>query len=109
MADFGEMTLALPEEFSISQNFPNPFNPRTEISFGLPEPSSVRVTILDVLGREILTLAEREYPAGYQRVFWKGKDATGNKVGSGVYFYRIVAVGQSGKQFTKVMKMALTK
>ncbi len=64
---------------------------------------------MDILGREIATLADREYPAGYQRARWRGTDGTGNKVGSGVYFYWITATGQSGKQFTKVMKMALTK
>lgn len=101
--------LVLPTEFSIGQNYPNPFNPETEISFALPEPSSVRVTVSDMLGREIMTLVDREYSAGYQKVTWKGTDGSGNKVGSGVYFYRIVATGQSGKQFAKVMKMLLTK
>ena len=104
-----ENTGALPERYTISQNYPNPFNPETEISFGLPEPSLVRITILDMLGREIVTLVNREYSAGHQNVTWRGTDASGNKVGSGVYFYRIIATSQSGKQFTKVMKMALTK
>jgi flagellar hook assembly protein FlgD len=69
----------------------------------------VRVTILDLLGREIVTLTNAEYPAGYQRLRWNGTDSNGNKVGNGIYFYRISATGESGKQFTKVMKMALTK
>ena len=98
-----------PDKFNIAQNYPNPFNPETEISFALPEPSSVRITVMDVLGREIVTLADREYPAGYQRTTWRGTDDSGSKVGSGVYLYRIMATGKSGKQFMKVMKMALTK
>lgn len=101
--------VVIPEAFSMSQNYPNPFNPQTEISFGLPEPASVRISVLDVLGREIQILADREYPAGYQRVTWSGTDASGSKVGSGVYFCWITAIGKSGKQFTNVMKMALTK
>jgi len=105
----GDVSRMLPNEFSIAQNYPNPFNPETEILFGLPEPSSVRITISDVLGREILSLVDREYAAGFQKVTWKGIDGSGNKVGSGIYFYRIVALGQSGKQFTKVMKMLVTK
>ncbi|MBI2618758.1 MAG: T9SS type A sorting domain-containing protein [Ignavibacteriales bacterium] len=104
-----EIVIVIPKEVQVSQNFPNPFNPETQISFALPEPSFVSVTVLDVLGREIVRLVEREYSAGYQRLTWNATDAAGGKVGSGVYFYRIVATGQSGKQFTKVMKMALTK
>ena len=98
-----------PTGFIAFQNYPNPFNPETEIRFGLPEPSSVRITVSDALGREISTLADGNFSAGYQRVTWNGVDASGVKVPSGVYFYRIVATGQSGKQFTKVLKMALTK
>lgn len=98
-----------PSTIELGQNFPNPFNPETEISFALSEPSSVKIVVSDMLGREIVTLVDREYSAGYQKVTWKGTDGSGNRVGSGVYFYRIIATGQSGKQFTKVMKMALTK
>jgi hypothetical protein len=101
--------LLLPEDFSVSQNFPNPFNPETEITFGLPERSTVKITILDLLGREVMTLTNAEYRAGYQRVRWDGTDSNGNKIGSGIYFYRITATSESGKQFAKVMKMALTK
>jgi len=100
---------SLPVEFGLGQNYPNPFNPETEIAFALPERSSVKIVVSDVLGRQILTLVDREYSAGYQRVTWKAVDASGTKVGSGVYFYRIAATGESGKQFTKVMKMNVTK
>lgn len=103
------MAQIIPSEFSVEQNFPNPFNPETEISFALPEPSSVKIVVSDMLGREIVTLVDRHYSAGYQRVTWKGTDRSGNKIGSGVYLCRIVATGQNGKQFMKVMKMALTK
>lgn len=103
-----EIVQNVPTEFSVD-SYPNPFNPETEISFALPEPSSVRIIVSDMLGREIMRLVDRDYSAGYQKVTWKGTDGSGTKVGSGVYFCRIVATGQSGKQFTKVMKMALTK
>lgn len=104
-----EPSVPLPTDFSISQNFPNPFNPETEISFALPEPSQVSITILDLLGRTVATLTSGHYRAGYQRVRWDGTDASGSTVGSGIYFYRITAVGESGRQFTRVMKMALMK
>ncbi len=99
----------LPSDFSISQNYPNPFNPETEIVFGLPEPARVSITISDVLGREIITLYEGDLTAGYQQKRWNGVNVAGEKVGSGIYFYRITATGESGKQFTKVLKMLLSK
>ncbi len=75
----------------------------------MPEPSNVTITITDILGREVLRLADGEYSAGYHRVRWDGKDANKRRVGSGVYFYRIIAIGESGKSFNKVMKMVLTR
>jgi hypothetical protein len=101
--------LLRPSEFTLDQNYPNPFNPETEISFALPEPSRVRITISDILGREILTLKEGEMPAAYHRVGWNGVGVSGRRVGSGIYFCRITAVSESGAQFTRVMKMLLTK
>ena len=75
-----------PLSFSLFQNYPNPFNPTTKIQYWLPERSRVRLTIYDVLGREIKTLVNEEKPAG----FYEAKfDGTG--VPSGVYFYRIEA------------------
>lgn len=98
-----------PLEFDLQQNHPNPFNPETEINFALPEPSSVRLSVLDVLGREIAILEDRTLPAGYQKVRWNGKNAKGESVSSGVYFYRISTVGESGNTFTQTMKMLLAK
>jgi hypothetical protein len=99
----------IPEEFSLSQNYPNPFNPETEISFALPEPSTVRLTVLDVLGREIVVLEDRLLPAGHRTARWNGRNAKGEPVGSGVYFYRITALGESGKTFSQTMKMLVAK
>ncbi|MEX1140196.1 MAG: FlgD immunoglobulin-like domain containing protein [Bacteroidota bacterium] len=99
----------LPTSFLLGQNYPNPFNPETEISFGMPEPASVKVTILDALGREIAVLRDGTFPAGYQRFTWNGRDQNGRQLSSGIYFCRITATGESGTQFTKVLKMALTK
>jgi len=96
-------------EYDLFANYPNPFNPETRISFALPEPSLVRITIFDVLGREIRTLVSREYPAGYHTTNWNASDGSGKKVTSGVYFYRMSATAISGKQFTKVLKMAAVK
>ncbi|MBI3579438.1 MAG: S8 family serine peptidase [Ignavibacteriales bacterium] len=98
--------ITLPTDFGLSQNYPNPFNPETEVSFALPEPSQVRIAIADVLGREVLTLQNGQLSAGYHRVRWDGLDERKQKVSSGIYFYRIIATGSSGKAFSKTMKMA---
>jgi hypothetical protein len=99
----------LPTDFSLSQNYPNPFNPETEITFALPERSHLRIAISDILGRDILTLHEGELAAGYHSRRWSGVDEAGRKVVSGIYFYRMTAIGESGTQFTKVMKLLLLK
>jgi len=71
---------------------PNPFNPITEISYGIPAtggPSRVTMNIYDALGRRVTTLVDSEQGPGEYRVVWDGKDHKGSEVASGVYFYRI--------------------
>jgi hypothetical protein len=76
----------VPVSFDLSQNFPNPFNPTTTIRYQLPAASHVTLTIFDVLGREVATLAEGERTAGTYTVVWNvGSNS------SGVYFYRLTA------------------
>ena len=70
-------------------NSPNPFNPTTTIHFLVPEPSTVRVDIYDILGKNIATLLNEKVEAGLQTTTWDGKDRFGNSVGSGTYFYVI--------------------
>jgi hypothetical protein len=79
----------LPLEFSLEQNFPNPFNPATSISFSLPRPVQVKLTVFDLLGREVVTLADGPYGAGTYTVRFD-PSATG-RMASGVYFYRLEA------------------
>lgn len=100
---------SIPNDFMLAQNFPNPFNPETEIQFGIPEHSIVRIVISDLLGREIVTLVEGQYHPGTHRSKWMGYDSAGNKVGSGTYFYQIFATGESGRQFSQIQKMILMK
>ncbi len=83
--------IAIPEGFILSQNFPNPFNPETAIRFGLPKDERVQLQIIDLLGREVRKLADRDFSAGYHTLVWNGKDNAGNVVPSGVYIYQIVA------------------
>ena len=89
----------LPKGFSLGQNFPNPFNPSTEISFNLPKQSFVTLKVYDVLGRNVAELVNEEKSAGIYTVTW---DA--NKSASGTYIYTITA-----GDFTQTKKMILIK
>jgi hypothetical protein len=80
---------AIPESFTLTQNFPNPFNPETAIRFGLPEDAHVQLVVIDLLGREIRELVDGNRKAGYHSVIWDGRDNAGNAVPSGIYLYQI--------------------
>ena len=95
----------IPEDFELSQNFPNPFNPATTIRYGLPRAELVTIKIFDLLGREVRTLLDAELtPAGFHLVTWDGRDQRAKPVASGFYIYRIV----SG-EFSRAQKMLLLK
>ena len=96
----------LPKEFALRQNFPNPFNPSTEIRFELPVSSIVTLKVYDLLGREVATLVDGMQEAGYKSAQWNA----GN-FASGVYYYRLDAKGlEKGKStFTQVRKLLLIK
>jgi hypothetical protein len=89
----------VPSSFELSQNYPNPFNPFTYIRFAMPKDGSVSLKVYDVLGNEVKTLVEGNHRAGTYNIYFDGSN-----LASGVYFYRIVAVG-----FTAVRKMILLK
>ena len=94
----------LPDEFTLEQNRPNPFNPNTEIIFSLPVRSDIRVEIFNVMGQRVKTLAAGSYPAGNHSLTWNGRDESGQDVASGVYFYNL----KSG-EFSRTRKMVLLK
>ncbi|MFC1693156.1 FlgD immunoglobulin-like domain containing protein [Candidatus Latescibacterota bacterium] len=81
----------LPDGFMLSQNFPNPFNPETTISYRLPETSFVKIDVYSVIGQLVRTLVNEIKSAGNYTVTWDGKDNAGSQLRSGVYFYRIKA------------------
>ena len=84
-------TAAVPDEFILRQNVPNPFNPSTEIRFDLHAPAHVTLSVFNILGQEVVCLADREYAAGNHAVAWNGNDKYGEPAASGIYLYRIVA------------------
>jgi flagellar hook assembly protein FlgD len=92
------------KDFLLEQNYPNPFNPSTEIKFHIAQQSFVTLKIYDLLGREIETLVSEELDNGVYIVDWNGDNNFGEKVSSGIYFYRIEA-----GSFINSMKMLLLK
>ncbi len=100
-----------PFVYALHPNFPNPFNPSTTISFDLPYPSHVIVKIYNILGQEVVTLTDKNLPAGRYHIRWDGKDRSGASVASGVYLIRMKAIsGSSNKQtFRQTRKMTLIK
>ncbi len=74
---------------TLYQNYPNPFNPSTAIEFYLPNRSNVKLTIYDVSGKQVRTLIEKNMGKGFHSVNWTGTDNRGNRLSSGIYFYRL--------------------
>ncbi|MCB1060092.1 MAG: T9SS type A sorting domain-containing protein [Calditrichaeota bacterium] len=89
----------LPSSITLHPNYPNPFNPTTEISFELPRATNVSLRVFDLLGREVAVLVNGDMSAGAHRVEFNGKE-----LASGVYFYRLDA-----GEFSRTRKMVLLK
>lgn len=87
----GPQAEILPDQYRLHQNFPNPFNPSTTISFDIPLTKHIQLTIYDMLGREVVTLVNNRLKAGRHSVIWNGKDKNGVEVSTGVYIYQLRA------------------
>jgi hypothetical protein len=83
----------------LEQNYPNPFNPTTSISYSIPKAGNVRLTVFDVLGRDVAVLVNEFKTAGSYTIGFNASELS-----SGVYFYRIEA-----GDFKDVKKMTLVK
>jgi len=107
----GEVAQALPTEFKLYGNYPNPFNPETTIRLELPTPAKVVLTVFSITGAEVRTLKRGALAAGYHTFSWDGKDERGSQLPSGVYFYRFEAKTAVAGQavFVKSGKMTLLR
>ncbi len=100
----------IPNRYVLRQNYPNPFNPTTTVVYELPELSVVRLTIFDLLGREVAELVNRVQPEGIHHIRWNGKDNRGNPLPSGMYLYRLSARSTTSNQtYTQTRKLVLLK
>jgi hypothetical protein len=79
----------MPAATRLIGNSPNPFNPRTVISFDLARSGPVRMDIYDLKGRRVRQLANRNYEAGRHEIVWDGRDSRGGETASGLYFFRM--------------------
>ena len=91
-------------QYKLEQNYPNPFNPSTVISYSLGQSGNVKITVYDLLGREVATLVNQTQNSGTYKVTWSGKNSFGESVSSGIYFYSINSVS-----FVSTKKMILLK
>ena len=94
----------LPENFTVYDNYPNPFNPVTTIRYELPDIRDVNIVIYDILGREIRKIDLNKVSAGRHQFKWSGTNDFGKRVSSGVYFLQLTA----GRN-TNIQKMLLLK
>ena len=95
----------LPTEFSLSNNYPNPFNPTTNISFSIPTQLDVEVNIYNVMGQLVANVTKGQLNPGIYNVQWNGKDHSGKTLPSGLYFYEL----EAGNEFRQIKKMTLVK
>ncbi len=83
--------LLIPNAYKLSQNFPNPFNANTIISYSLPNEAFVQLVIYNIKGQKVKTLVNENQIAGAHNVIWDGSNSRGQKVASGIYFYKFQA------------------
>jgi hypothetical protein len=99
--DSGELVVK-PASYTLCQNYPNPFNPTTSIAYTLPGAQNVDIAVYNIRGDLVKQLASGRQDAGLYNISWDATNAAGNKVTTGVYFYRINA-----GSFTDTKKMTL--
>nr|MBC8485232.1 T9SS type A sorting domain-containing protein [Bacteroidota bacterium] len=101
----------VPEKYCLYQNYPNPFNPSTKIMFDLPKNSFVKLTVFDILGKEVVTLVNERLNAGSYEIDWETNQNVSSTLSSGIYFYSIAVQSDKIKtgDFYKTKKMLLLK
>jgi hypothetical protein len=88
-----------PQQYELGQNYPNPFNPTTQCGFRIAEGGMAKLSIFDLLGREVAVLVNEKKEAGMHTVQWDASTFS-----SGIYLYKLTA-----NQFTETKKMILTR
>ena len=89
---------AIPTEFKLHENYPNPFNPSTNIKFDIPENGLVSLIVYDLMGHKVTELVNTNMNSGFHNVSWNGTDNFGNTVSTGVYIYQLKTGNYSNTQ-----------
>ena len=100
-----EEDFVLPKEYYISDNYPNPFNPKTKVEINLPVLSDISFTVYSITGVEVFSYSKKGLDAGSHSITWNGRDFRNNPVSSGVYLYEF----RAGNEFRQTKKMTLLK
>jgi hypothetical protein len=95
---------AVPDDYRLYQNHPNPFNPDTVIKFDLPKSTHISLLVYDLLGREVARLVDRHTEQGHYETVWDGRDANGRRVPSSIYTARLMT-----PDYANSIKMLLLK
>ena len=95
---------SIPSQFRLHDNYPNPFNPSTTISFDLPESSYSKIIIFNMAGQKIKEYDLNKISAGNHSITWDATNSAGDPIGAGVYLYQLQT-----NNFTKTKKMVLLK
>jgi hypothetical protein len=100
----GDVSTITPMRSRLDQNHPNPFNPRTMITFALAKPGKASLVIYDISGRAVRTLVQGNLKADEYTEFWDGRNDDGVEVSSGIYFYKLLT-----PSFVETKKMVLLR
>ncbi|MDF1544360.1 MAG: T9SS type A sorting domain-containing protein, partial [bacterium] len=91
-----ELDQAVADKFQLKQNYPNPFNPSTNIDFEVEVNALVQLVVYNIAGQIVATLLDTQLSPGEHTILWDTRDEQGNKISSGIYFYRLT-VGNSSQ------------
>ena len=94
----------IPSSFALHDNYPNPFNPKTQIRFDLPQRNNVNITIYNTLGQRVKVFSMINTPAGTHAITWNAINQNGQPLSAGVYLYQMIS-----EDFVKTRKMILLK
>jgi len=104
LVNAGSNNQVIPDKFSLSQNYPNPFNPTTNISYKVKSYQVIKLTVYNIMGKEVAVLVNEKQPPGEYEVQFPNNSIISNQFPSGVYFYKL----ETG-DFTETKKMILLK
>ena len=99
-----EQNETTPLTFKLHENYPNPFNPTTNITFDLPEAQRVTLEVYNILGQKVRTLTNKKFAAGTHTLTWDARDDRGRSMSSGIYFLKL-----KSKHYSATQKMILMK